>query len=1345
VSSSATSHGSDQEEHSAPTAATPAAGGSPGSSAGAFGPNAWLVDDMYELYRADPSSVSASWRDFFSDFRPAPLPAPMDTLAREVAEEGGEEPDAPGVETAAGADAGGGRSPDWGAGLAPPDDGRAGVGDSAVPAPPAPPVSEARQGAVAPEAPRPTLSPPPAAPVPPLASAPPPRASPAPEVPREAASDGDPSVPLRGAASRVALNMTASLTVPTATSVRTVPAKLLEVNRQILNNQLGRTTGAKVSFTHLIGFAVVRALADVPALNSSYVEEQVAGRTVPSVVRHAHVGLGLAVDVARPDGSRTLMVPCVKDADTLDFRSFVLAYEDAVRKVHSGRVSPDDFAGVTVSLTNPGTLGTVQSVPRLMPGQGAIIGVGALSNPAGFEAADPQLLAELGVGRVVTLTSTYDHRIIQGAESGLFLGRVAEYLMGGGSFYDDVFRSMAVPYEAVRWHTDAATSDDREQDRLLKQVHVQTLINMYRVRGHLIAHLDPLDLEPPRIHPELDPLSYGLTIWDLPRRFVADGLAGREWATLDEILHLLRDAYCRTMGIEYMHIQDPVQKRWIQEHVEGVDRPLDSAEQLHVLDRLGAAEAFERFLHTRYVGQKRFGLEGAESLIVLLDTLLDDATRAGVDDVVMGMAHRGRLNVLANIVGKSYREIFEEFEGNLDPESVQGSGDVKYHKGAVGKFTGRSGAELSVTVASNPSHLEAVDPVVEGMGRAKQDRYLPPTDGTPGGLTTQPPTHFPVLPVLIHGDAAFAGQGVVAETLNLSQLSGYRVGGTVHLVVNNQLGFTTSPGAARSSLYPTDVAKMVQAPIIHVNGDDPEACVRAAKLAFGFRQAFHKDVVVDLVCYRRHGHNEGDDPSYTQPLMYRRIDAKRSVRKLYTETLVRRGDITLEDAEKALDAFNGQLSQALDEVRSEPARTVDRPPAERVEPEVASIETGVDEQLLLEIARLSTTVPDGFTVHPKLARQFAQRAELVESGQVDWALGEQLAIGSLLAQGVDVRLTGQDTRRGTFSQRHAVLVDYETGAEFVPLAHLGPLSQAERAGSFTVRDSLLSEYAAVGFEYGYSVEAPDALVAWEAQFGDFVNGASIVIDNFLVAAEDKWGQHAGLTLLLPHGYEGQGPEHSSARLERFLTLCARGNLRVTVPSTAAQYFHLLRAQARQMPARPLVVLTPKSMLRAVPSRSPLRALAAGSFREVLDDPAAPRPQQVRRVVLCSGKIAHEALQRRDLRLAREAPAPTGATDATGGVPPSAVAVVRVEQLYPWPSRSIGDVLGRYRAAEQVVWLQEEPENMGAWSFVHARLHRLLRDRYTLTHVSRAESASPATGSGALHQLEQAELLDRAVG
>src|SRR5271154_2451344 len=880
-----------------------------GGAGGSFGPNAWLVDDMYDRFLADPDSVSDSWREFFADYRPAPVPAPQ-----------------------------------------PP-----------TPAP-LPAAKEPAPGAAVPAA---------AAPVP------------APVVP--AATEE--ATPLRGAASRIVANMEASLSVPTATSVRTVPARLLEVNRLILNNQLARTTGAKVSFTHIIGYAVVRALHDVPALNAAFVPDG-GGKGKPGVIHHKHVGLGLAVDQEKSDGSRTLLVPCIKDADTLDFRSFVLAYEDLVRKIHTNKIGPDDFAGTTVSLTNPGTLGTVQSVPRLMPGQGAIIGVGALGYPAGFEAADPRVLAQLGLGKVVTLTSTYDHRIIQGAESGLFLGRVAALITGADGFYDDLFESMGVPYEPVRWHFDSnagAGSEDGEHQRLVKQVHVQTLINMYRVRGHLIAHLDPLDAEPPHNHPELDPLTYGLTIWDLPRQFVADGLAGRDVATLDEILHVLRDAYCRTLAIEYMHIQDPEQKRWIQQHVEGQPTGLNLEEQRHILGRLNAAEVFERFLHTRYVGQKRFGLEGAESTIVLLDALLDAAAGSGVAEVVMGMAHRGRLNVLANIVGKSYREIFEEFEGNLDPDSVQGSGDVKYHKGATGKFTGRSGQVLPVAVASNPSHLEAVDPVVEGMVRAKQDRLVPPPSGT--GSRIDQTFDFPVLAVLLHGDAAFAGQGVVAETLNLSGLSGYRTGGTVHVVINNQLGFTTAPQAARTSVYPTDVAKMVQAPILHVNGDDPEACVRAARLAFGFRQEFHKDVVIALVCYRRHGHNEGDAPSYTQPLMYKRIDAKRSVRKLYTEALVRRGDITLEGAEAALDDFNNRLQSVLDEVRGEPSLAPTHLPVhDRGDADIPSEETGVPGDVLRALASLVRTVPEGFTIHPKLERQFAQRDDVVAQGHVDWAL-----------------------------------------------------------------------------------------------------------------------------------------------------------------------------------------------------------------------------------------------------------------------------------------------------------------------------------------------------------------------
>ncbi len=1191
---------------------------------GYFGPNAWLVDDMYDRYLADPNTVSASWREFFADYQRSPVPTVVPTATVNV----------------------------------------------------------------------PTAT-----------------ASKAPTI------DAD-ATPLRGSAARIVTNMNASLAVPTATSVRTVSARLLEINRVALNEALSRSTGAKASFTHFIAFAMIQGLKKVPSLNATFVDA-VDEKGTPGVRRNEHVGLGLAVDVEKSDGTRNLLVPVIRNADTLDFRGFLLAYEEMVRKVHTGTAGADDFAGATVSLTNPGTIGTVQSVPRLMPGQGAIFGVGALGWPAGFEAADPRALAAMGVGKVLTLTSTYDHRIIQGAESGLFLKYVAECLTGEHNFYDDVFASLGIPYEPARWAKDHnAVAADGDDERILKQIRVQELINMYRVRGHLNAHLDPLHSDPPPLHPELDLATYGLTIWDLQRTFIVDGLAGKREATLEEILSILRSAYCRTIGVEYGHIMDPAQKKWIQQKVEGVPFTPSAEQQRRILDQLSAAEVFERFLHTRYVGQKRFGLEGGESTIVMLDAILAAAADRGLREGVIGMAHRGRLNVLANVVGKSYSDIFSEFEGNLDPESVQGSGDVKYHKGASGEFRSPSGATIDVSMASNPSHLEAVSPVVEGIVRAKQDLVLRPGDGTE---KTVMPDVFPYLAILIHGDAAFAGQGVVAETLNLSQLSGYHIGGAVHLVINNQVGFTTAPESSRSSFYPTDVAKMIQAPIFHVNGDDPEACARAALLAFEYRETFHRDVVIDLVCYRRHGHNEGDDPSYTQPLMYKIIDQTRSVRKLYTETLVRRGDLTLEEAEKSLDGFNERLQSVLDEVRTIPKPVLDGVPLADIPDDVAAPGTGVAESALLGIAAATASAPEGFTVHPKLERQFAQRAQMVADGEVDWALGEAVAFGSLVLEGTNVRLMGQDSRRGTFSHRHAALIDYANGNEWVPLSHL---DGAE--GFFTVRDSSLSEYAALGFEYGYSVESTRSLVAWEAQFGDFVNGAEIIIDNFLVAAEDKWGQLASLVMLLPHGYEGQGPEHSSGRIERFLSLCARNNLRVAQPTTAAQYFHLLRSQVRREHPTPLIVFTPKSMLRAVASRSPLSEFVTGSFHTVLDDSVA-QPNDVRRLVLATGKVAHEALAYRDDK---------GTSD---------VAIVRLEQMYPWPEEDLETVFERYPNVELVTWLQEEPENMGAWPFVHHQFHKLLRDGRRLTHVARAESASPATGSALVHAAEQADLMTRAIG
>jgi 2-oxoglutarate dehydrogenase E1 component len=1123
--------------------------------------------------------------------------------------------------------------------------------------------------------------------------------------------------PLRGAAARIVANMEASLGVPTATSFRVIPAKLLEVNRKVLNNHLNRIRGGKVSFTHIVGYAVVRAIAlTVPNMNNTFATGS-GGK--PRIVRNQHVGLGIAVDIERSDGSRTLYVPVIKEAETLSFSEFVDAYEALIRKVRGNKLSVDDLTGATVTLTNPGTIGTVQSVPRLMPGQGAIIGVGAIGYPSEYEAADPRIVAQLGLSKTITISSTYDHRIIQGAESGLFLKKVHELLLGNDNFYAGAFEDMGVPYEAVQWrHDRSATDSDESLDgAIAKQMSVSQLINQYRVRGHLIANTNPLYDSTSKGHPELDPATYGLTIWDLDREFLTGNKDGIYAAVgglikkmkLGDILGVLRDAYSRTIGVEYMHIANPQEKRWIQEQLEGRTFTVDRARQHHILERLSAAEAFEKFLAARYVGQKRFGIEGAESAIPILDAILSAAAHNHLERAIIGMAHRGRLNVLVNILGKRHRDLFSEFEGVVDENAIQGSGDVKYHLGFEGKHTSASGATINLELAANPSHLEAVDPVVVGMARA----YMDQADRD----------DYPVLPLLLHGDAAFAGQGVVAETLNLSQIKGYKVGGTIHLIINNQLGYTTAPHQSRSSEYSTDVAKAVQAPIFHVNADDPEACVRVAELAFDYRQRFNKDVIIDMIGYRRHGHNEGDDPSYTQPLMYRKIAERPSARTIYTQNLIDRGDISLEEAERALDYFQTILQKALDETRvhAPPAglKAKPAPPARGVLPHV---DTGADRELLDRICTALSSNPDGFTVHPKLTRQLEARDEMWRQGEVDWALAEAFVFGSLLDQGVSVRLAGQDTRRGTFAHRHATLLDYETGEEHTPLAAM------ETAGSrFWIYDSTLSEYAALGFEYGYSVANPDVLVIWEAQFGDFVNGAQIVIDQFLVAAEDKWGESTGLVMLLPHGYEGQGPEHSSGRLERFLLLCAEDNIQVADVTTSAQLFHLLRRQMVRNIRKPLVLFTPKSGLRAKTTRSPAAAFTSGSFHEVLDDSAVTEPSAVKRVILASGKVATEAIVKRD-----QTQAPV-------------VAIVRVEQLYPWPVEAVEAAVGRYPAAKEIVWLQEEPENMGAWNSVKGRLYESFDTSHQIRRVSRAESGSPATGSNAIHRQEQEELLSRVFG
>ena len=1191
-----------------------------------FGANSWLVEEMYEQFRQDPSLVGESWREFFSDYKSL---AEVAAAAPVVAATPAVAPSTNGVSA---------------------------------------PVAPSTNGAAAPAA-------------------------------RPAPTDATGEL-IKGAGVAIVANMERSLTVPTATSFRNVPAKLLEVNRRVINGYRSRSGLSKVSFTHLIGYAVVRAIADaVPVMNSAFVE---GADGKPRVIRHEHVNIGLAVDVAKSDGSRTLVVPVLRDANALNFAEFLVAYDDLVRKVKANKLQVSDFQGATVSLTNPGTIGTVQSVPRLMPGQGVIVGVGSIDYPAEFQGADERALGTLGVSKVVTVTSTYDHRIIQGAESGLFLKRVHELLLGEHGFYEAVFKSLGVPYEAVKWRTDVNPLD-REEAMLHKQMQIATLIRVHRVRGHLIADIDPLRWKEPKLPVELDPATYGLTIWDLDREFLTGGVAGTTRMALGDLLGVLRDAYCRTIGVEYMHIQDTEEQRWIQSRFEGVDFQFSKEEKRRILERLNAAEAFEKFLATKYVGTKRFGLEGAESAVPVLDEILSLSANVGLQSAVLGMAHRGRLNVLANVMGKSLDSLFKEFEGHVDPDTVQGSGDVKYHLGASGTHTSPTGNSIKIELASNPSHLETVDPIVLGMVRAQQDQI-------------DPPGSFPALPLLIHGDAAFAGQGLVPECLAMSDIMGYRVGGTIHLIINNQIGFTTAPQYARSSLYCSDVAKTVQAPIFHVNGDDPEACVRVARLVFEYRQRFHKDVVIDMVCYRRHGHNEGDDPSYTQPLMYKVIAEKRSVRKLYVEALVGRGDITLEEAEGALDDFQRKLQVALDETRAHaPAPTkVAKPPLPiGVLPHV---DTGVARPILDRVFAKLTAYPAGFTVHPKLGRQFEGRSKLYEQGEVEWATAEALAFGSLVLEGLPVRLAGEDSRRGTFSHRHAALIDYETERVWIPLSEL------EGAEKFWVYDSLLSEYAAVGFEYGYAHANPEALVLWEAQFGDFVNGAQIIIDQYIVAAEDKWGQRNGLVMLLPHGYEGQGPEHSSARIERFLTLCAEDNIQVVNATTAAQYFHVLRRQMHREVRKPLVIFTPKQPLRMKESRSPLAELEHGSFQEVLDDPFVSDASAVKRLVFCSGKVAWDAMAERDKR---QAP----------------VAVIRVEQLYPFPIEQMFNLLSRYPNAREVVWLQEEPSNMGPWHFVEHRTWRVKEQGYDLRHVARVASGSPATGSKTVHDQELADLMD----
>ena len=1149
--------------------------------------------------------------------------------------------------------------------------------------------------------------------------------APAPAAKQSAAAPGEPveTIAIRGGALKIVENMEASLSVPTATSQRRIPVKLLDENRRIINKHLQENDRGKASYTHLIAWALLRALDEFPQLNDGF--DHADGN--PVRVRRPNINLGVAIDLQKKDGTRTLLVPNIKNANKLRFSQFLGAYDDVVKRAREGKLQIADFQGTTISLTNPGTIGTVASTPRLMAGQSLIIATGAIEYPAEYQAMAPEALSQLGISKAITISSTYDHRIVQGAESGAFLARVHELLIGKHKFYDDVFVDLGIAHVPFRWNIDrnpAFLPGDKTREQATKEAKVIELINAYRVRGHLIADIDPLHAMPVLYHPELDIETYGLTIWDLDREFITDGLAGTDSATLREILDILQRAYCGKVGIEYRHIQSKEEKRWIRdeirrEFVEPEPVPVEIKKQL--LWKLISAEQFERFLHTKYLGQKRFSLEGCETIIPLLDQLIEGGAQRGVEDITLGMAHRGRLNVLANVIGHFCERIFASFEGSVHPSFPADEGDVKYHQGAEGEREAANGKKVKLTLSPNPSHLEAVDPVVEGMVRAKQDD-LKDRVGLPREEVIDR-----ALPVLLHGDAAFAGQGIVMETLNLASLRGYRTGGTIHIIINNQIGFTTSPEAGRSTIYSTDVARMTQLPIFHINGDDPEAAYRALHIALDYRQEFNKDVVLDLVGFRKLGHNETDEPSYTQPLMYARVKAHPGVRTVYARRLIKEGVITEAGVEELLAERIRRYEDAL--ARAKQVAPKQETPKTIVTVEELDgsplVETAIAAEVIKSIAHKIAVVPDGFNVNPKMVGQLARRAKM-GSGElpIDWAFAEAVAFGSLVIDGSRVRLSGQDSGRGTFSQRHAVLYDTQTGKSWTPLSELRSDSKPE--ARFEVFDSSLSEEGVLGFEYGYTVVAREALVLWEAQFGDFVNGAQTIIDQYIAASEDKWRQTSRLTMLLPHGYEGQGPEHSSARLERFLQLCAENNLQVCYPTTPAQYFHLLRRQVRPGMERPLVVITPKSLLRLPAAASALDDLTSGGFMPIIDDTEIATPESVERLVLCSGKVYYDLAEARKKDSVEK------------------IAIVRMEQFYPFPLARLREVLARYSQARQLVWAQEEPKNMGGWSFVEQRLEKLLPACDRPIYVGRAASASPATGSYSIHQAEQARLVSEAL-
>lgn len=1122
---------------------------------------------------------------------------------------------------------------------------------------------------------------------------------------------------IKGVASKIVENMDESVYVPTATSLRVLPVKMMTEDRKIINSHLLKTSNMKASFTHLIAWAVIQGLKEFPNINSYYAEKNGTHHRV----KPGQVNLGVAVDLESKDGSRNLVVPNIKGVDQMNFREFLVAFSDLIDKARNGNLQLFDFENTTISVTNPGTIGTVSSVPRLMKGQGAIIATGAINYPAEFQSMAQDVLNQLGVSKVMTMTCTYDHRIIQGAESGMFLQHVHNLLNGKENFYDKIFADLDIPYEPFPYGEDkyegqlSGRGNTLEQDR--RAIAVWRLINMYRMRGHVLADLDPLGTEPGR-GPELDLEYYGLTLWDLDREFYCDGLGGKKTAKLRDIIQLLRETYCGKIGAEYMHLLDLQERKWLRETMESTTNTpeLTKDDKEDILHKLNQAMAFEQFLHKKYVGHKRFSLEGAETLIPMMHFLMEHGVKSDVKKFFLGMAHRGRLNILVNIMNKPYRKVFADFEGNVDPETIQGSGDVKYHLGSKGEYKISEDESIELELMPNPSHLEAVNPVVEGAARASQDHH------------DEEDARKKIVPILMHGDAAFAGQGVVAETLNMSQLRAYETGGTIHFIINNQIGFTTLPKDARSTEYASDLAKMILAPIFHVNGDDPEAAVHAINLAMDYRQKFGKDVVIDLICYRKHGHNEGDEPAFTQPGLYKEIENHPTVRDIYVKELLRKGEFTEEETQAIFDEFDELLQQAFEDAKSSPSLEVTEKMLKRSEKEQSERDdfpdTTYEIEELKDIAVKLNTVPKDFDANPKLLRQLAKRAEAAQNNdkKIDWGFAEALAFGSLLKSGRTVRLVGQDAERGTFSHRHAVLHGTDTSQRFTPLNHL-----SDDQGDFYPFNSLLSEFAALGFEFGYSSSIPEALVIWEAQFGDFVNGAQVIIDQFISASEEKWGQRSALVMTLPHGYEGQGPEHSSARLERFLQLCAEDNMQVANLTTPTQYFHILRKQTLQEKKKPLIIMSPKSLLRHPMAVCSVEELANGAFQPFLADPEVEDKESIDRLVICSGKVYYDLYKAREENEKKN------------------VAIGRVEQFYPFPDEDVESFLEEYKHVKEIIWCQEEPKNMGAWTFLFPRLQSLLREGQTITYAGRQAAASTAAGQKKIHDAEQEKLVGQALG